>query len=304
VTRQARATLYALATVLLWSTVASAFKLSLRHLDPPQLLLYASAASALALAGILAAQGRLGVLLTYTRAQYLRSLLLGLLNPFLYYLVLFEAYHRLPAQEAQALNYTWAITLALLSVPLLGQRLRRGDVIGGLVGYAGVVVIATRGDILGLRFSDPFGVALALGSTVLWSLYWIANTRDDRDPVAGLLLSFLFGLPFVLAWCAFFSEVRVPEFRGLLGAAYVGLFEMGVTFVLWLRALRLSENTARVGNLVFLSPLLSLVFIRTLVGEAILPSTFAGLALIVAGLAAQQTFTSRPSAPRSSPPCA
>lgn len=301
-TRQTRATLYALATVLLWSTVASAFKLSLRHLDPPQLLLYASAASALALAGILAVQGRLGVLLTYTRAQYLRSLLLGLLNPFLYYLVLFQAYDRLPAQEAQALNYTWAITLALLSVPLLGQRMRRADVAGGLVSYAGVVVIATRGDLLGLRFSDPFGVALALGSTVLWSLYWIANTRDDRDPAAGLLLNFLFGLPFVLAYCAVFSEVRVADPRALLGAAYVGLFEMGVTFVLWLRALRLSENTARVGNLIFLSPFLSLVFLRTLVGEAILPSTFAGLAFIVTGLAVQQFFTSRPSALRSGPP--
>lgn len=303
-TQQNRATLYALATVLLWSTVASAFKLSLRHLEPPQLLLWASLASVVTLGGLLAVQGRLGVLFTYTRAQYRRSLLLGLLNPAAYYLVLFEAYDRLPAQVAQPLNYTWAITLALLSVPLLGQRLRLGDVAGGLVGYAGVVVISTRGDLLGLGFADPVGVGLALGSTVLWSLYWIGNTRDHRDPAAGLFLNFLFGLPFVLAWCALFSEVRLPGLPGLLGAAYVGAFEMGIAFVLWLQALRLAENTARVGNLVFLSPFLSLVFIRTLVGEEILPSTFAGLALIVAGLGAQQLLTSRPSAPRSGPPCA
>lgn len=301
-TLQARATAYALATVLLWSTVASAFKLSLRHLDPPQLLLWASLGSLLTLGSLLAVQGRLGVLLTYTRAQYGRSFFLGLLNPAAYYLVLFEAYDRLPAQVAQPLNYTWAITMALLAVPLLGQRLRRADVAGGLTAYAGVVVISTQGDLLGLRFADPVGVALALGSTVLWSLYWIRNTRDDRDPAAGLFLNFLFGLPFVLAWCALFSEVRVPQLPGLLGAAYVGVFEMGVAFVLWLKALRLAENTARVGNLVFLSPFLSLVFIRTLVGEAILPSTFAGLALIVAGLAVQRVFTSRPSALRSGPP--
>lgn len=36
---QSRAYLYGLATVLLWSTVASDFKLALRHLDPLQLLL-------------------------------------------------------------------------------------------------------------------------------------------------------------------------------------------------------------------------------------------------------------------------
>jgi drug/metabolite transporter (DMT)-like permease len=302
VTRQARATAYALATVLLWSTVASAFKLSLRHLSPPQLLLWASLASLLTLGSLLVAQGRLGVLFTYTRAQYGRSLLLGLLNPAAYYLVLFEAYARLPAQVAQPLNYTWAIALALLAVPLLGQRLRRADLAGGALAYGGVAVITTGGDPGALRFADPVGVALALGSTVLWALYWIGNTRDDREPAAGLFLNFLFGLPFVLAWCALFSEVRVPELAGLLGAAYVGAFEMGVAFVLWLRALRLAENTARVGNLVFLSPFLSLLFIRALVGEAILPSTFAGLALIVAGLAVQQLFTSRPSARRSGLP--
>ncbi len=292
-TRQGRAYGYALATVLLWSTVASAFKLSLRHLDPPQLLLYSTAVSTLVLAGILAAQGRLGVVFSYSPAQYRRSLLLGLLNPFLYYLVLFQAYDLLPAQEAQPLNYTWAITLALLSVPLLGQRLGLGDALGGLVSYAGVVVLSTRGDLLALRFSDPLGVALTLGSTVLWALYWIGNTRDDRDPVAGLLLNFLFALPFVFVYCAVVSDVRVADPRGLLGAVYVGVFEMGVTFVLWLRALRLSESAARVGNLIFLSPFLSLVFIHTFVGEAILPSTLAGLALIVAGLGVQQVLRRR-----------
>ena len=36
-----KAYLYGIATVLLWSTVASAFKLSLRYLDYARLLLYA-----------------------------------------------------------------------------------------------------------------------------------------------------------------------------------------------------------------------------------------------------------------------
>ena len=75
---------------------------------------------------------------------------------------------------------------------------------------------------------------------------------------------------------------------GLLGASYVGLFEMGITFVLWLSALKLSETTAKVGNLIFLSPFLSLIFIHFFVGEDILASTFIGLILIVAGILIQQ----------------
>jgi drug/metabolite transporter (DMT)-like permease len=285
---QNKAYLFALCSVLLWSTVASAFKLSLQFLRPVQLLLYSSLMSILVLAAVLAAQGRLRLAFSYRARQYRRSLLLGCLNPFLYYLVLFKAYDRLPAQEAQPINYTWAITLALLSIPLLGQRIRAADIAGGLVSYCGVVAIFTHGHPLALRFSDPLGVALALGSTVIWALYWIYNTRDDRDPVAGLFLNFLFGLPLVLIGCVLSSGLRVADVRGLLGAAYVGVFEMGITYVLWLSALKLSENTAKVGNLIFLSPFLSLVLIHFFVGEKILASTFVGLVLIVAGLLVQR----------------
>ena len=137
---------------------------------------------------------------------------------------------------------------------------------------------------MSLRFSSASGVALALGSTVIWALYWIYNTRDTREPLLGLCLNFLFGLPLTLAACALFSSLSVENPAGLLGAAYVGCFEMGLTFVWWLLALKLSENTAKVGNLIFLSPALSLVFIHFLVGETIRPSTYVGLVLILAGL--------------------
>jgi drug/metabolite transporter (DMT)-like permease len=124
-------------------------------------------------------------------------------------------------------------------------------------------------------------------------LSWIAGTRDDRDPVESLLMAFLFGLPFIAAACLTSSSLRIEDTRGLIGAAYVGVFEMGITFVFWLHALKLSENTARVGNLIFLSPFISLFFIHFLVGEDILTSTYAGLILIVAGLMVQSSGNSR-----------
>ena len=285
---QKKAYLYGLLTVLFWSTVASAFKLSLKYLDYLQLLLYSSTVSILVLTGVLLLQGKGRRLFSCSRRAYLRSLMLGFLNPFLYYTVLFKAYDLLPAQEAQPLNYTWAITLTLLSIPLLNQRIGVKDIVAVLVSYSGVLVISTHGHLLSFRFSNPVGAALALGSTIIWALYWIYNTKDDRDPVVGLLLNFVFGLPWVVAACLVFSTLWISNIRGLLGAVYVGIFEMGITFVLWLSALKLSENTAKVGNLIFMSPFLSLVFIHYLVGEDILPSTFVGLMLIVAGLIIQQ----------------
>lgn len=49
------------------------------------------------------------------------------------------------------------------------------------------------------------------------------------------------------------EEVGVIPFEGVLGAAYVGLFEMGICFVMWLMAMKLTNNTARISNLIFLS---------------------------------------------------
>jgi drug/metabolite transporter (DMT)-like permease len=80
----------------------------------------------------------------------------------------------------------------------------------------------------------------------------------------------------------------VPGWRGLAAAAYVGVFEMGLTFALWSTALRLSSGVSRIGNLIFLSPLMSLVFIATILGEAIHPATLVGLALIIPGVLLQQ----------------
>lgn len=287
-TNQKQAMLYGLGTVLLWSTVATAFKLSLRELTPIQMLAVACSASVLVMALVLLVQRRWHLVFQLSRPQYLQSIGMGLINPCLYYFLLFGAFDRLPAQEAQPLNYTWALVLAYLSVPFLGQRLRRADIIAGLICYSGVVVIATRGDVFSLTFSDPLGVAYAIGSTLVWASYWIIATRDTRDPVVGLFLNFLCGLPVILVICAMTAGFDFRLDTGLYAALYVGVFEMGIAFVLWSYAMKKAENTSRVSNLIFISPFLSLVFIYFILGEIIMPSTYIGLILIVAGLWIQQ----------------
>jgi drug/metabolite transporter (DMT)-like permease len=285
---QKKAYLYAGATVLLWSTVASAFKLTLGHLSFIEMLLGASIVSMAALFLILLAQGKLPVIGTYSRAEIARSAALGFLNPFLYYVILFKAYSLLPAQEAQPLNWTWPIMLVLLSIVILKQPIRWVNVLAIVISFSGVLVISTRGDVLAFQFTNLPGALLALGSSLIWALFWIYNVKDRRDEVVKLFLNFVFGSIFTLAAALLFSEIRVPPAAGILGVIWVGLFEMGITFVTWIKALQLSRTTAQVSNLVYAAPFLSLFFIRFIVGEEILPSTVAGLVLIVAGIIVQQ----------------
>lgn len=266
---------HAVGAVLLWSTVASAFKLSLRYLTPLQLLFYASLTS-LVLFGLLYAP-------RFSAGKgNLRSAYLGLINPLLYYTVLFSAYDRLPAQEAQALNYTWPLVLVILSIPLLGRRVGIRTVLGLFLGFLGALVVATGGDVTGLHFTDPSGVALGLGSAVVWAAYWVLNLRDGRPLVEKMFWNFLLGFVYVSVAVVLGGGFAIPPAEGLAGAVYVGLFEMGVTYLLWYRAIE--GDTAFASNLAYLVPFLSLFFISLVVGESIAPATVVGLAMIVTGI--------------------
>jgi hypothetical protein len=266
--------------------VATAFKIALGHMSPLELIWIAALVSWALMGALVIKRGQLGRAL---KSGWRTALWAGLMNPVAYYLVLFAAYDRLPGQEAMALNYTWALAMAFLAVPLLGQRLTRMDVVAGLTAYAGVWVIATRGAVFNVAFADPMGVVFALISTLLWALYWLLNTRDRREPLVGQWQNFSVGLPVL----TLLLLVAGPGFQwhgwqALSAGVYVGLFEMGVAFILWQLAMHNISRTAKVSNLIFLSPPVSLMLLYFIVGEPIRLSTLAGLVLILVGLGLQQ----------------
>jgi drug/metabolite transporter (DMT)-like permease len=288
VPRQQRAFLFALASVLCWSTVATAFKLALRDVGVPALVLYSTLTSAIVLGLIVLASKRRSALRALTGKDILLSAVMGLLNPFAYYLVLFRAYDLLPAQEAQSLNYTWPIVLSLMAALLPGQTLRARDAIAMVISFCGVIIISTRGDVTGLHFANPEGVALAVGSSGIWASYWILNMRSTIDPVLRLTLNFCAGAVYIAAFVLLTGADLSTSPSGALAAVYIGLFEMGLTFVLWMSALRHARSAASVSNLVYLSPFLSLLIIAAVLRESIYPSTLIGLVLIVGGILWQQ----------------
>jgi len=286
--QQKKAYLFALSAILLWSTVGSAFKISLRYISFIELLFYAAIVSTITLFLVLVFSKKLPLLLTLKPVNFWRASFLGLLNPFLYYVFLLQAYNLLLAQEAGTLNYIWPVVLVLLSIPLLKQKIGWVSLAAILISFIGTVIIGTQGHIFSLKFSNATGVGLTLGSAVFWALFWIFNVKDQTDAVIKLFLSFVFGLIYITIYLAITKGFSPPPIRGLAGALYLGLFEMGITFVLWLMALKNSSTTAKVSNLVYISPFISLFFIRFAVGETILVSTVVGLMLIVSGILLQQ----------------
>ncbi len=295
--RQRKAYLLALAAILFWSTAGSAFKLSLDRTptSEPQLLLFAAAVSLAFLAGWQAFRGKLRGSFRLSRREWINSAIMGALNPFGYYIILFKAYNLIQAQEAVALNYIWPVTLVLLSIPVLKQKISLMSILALLLSFSGIVIIVVYMSTSGIyddKESTPLGIFLALASSLFWAGFWLMNMRDKREEAAKLLVSFLFGFIYILIYFPLYLLITGDEFiitlPGLAGSAYIGIFEMGLTFVLWLKALQLSSTTARVSNLVYISPFLSLMFVSVAVGETIQAYTIVGLVLIVGGIVMQR----------------
>lgn len=283
-----KAYVFAGLAVLFWSTVATSFKLALREYDFIQLIFYASAVTVILLFLVLLFQRKTHLIFKQTSRQWSYSLLMGAFNPLLYYLVLFKAYSLLPAQVTQPLNMIWPITLALLSVPLLGQKISWVSIVALFISFIGVFFISSQGGFDGFKNTNPLGVFLAVGSSVLWSLYWIFNVRDKRDEVVKLFLNFAIGLIMLFPVVAIFSSFKVSWGAAFWAVIYSGIFEVGITYVLWLKAMNLTTSNAKIGNLVFFASFLSLVFIHFILKENIFVTTFIGLIFIVSGVLLQQ----------------
>ncbi len=282
--KQNKAYLFALSAVLLWSTVATAFKIALEQVDFIQLLLFSSGVASIILFFIILLERKLPLLAKLSKYEWGMALLRGFLNPFLYYLILFKAYDILPAQEAMTLNYTWPIVLIILSVPLLKQKLSKQSIIAIAISFVGILVIATKGNLLQLQLTNMKGDLLALSTSIVWALFWIINLKCKTDESIKLFLSFSFGFLFTLPVVYYFSRFNWPNMQGVMAVSYIGLAEMGLTFFFWLNALKNAKRTDQVSQLIYLSPFLSLLFIGYILHEPIHTATFVGLILILTGI--------------------
>ncbi len=280
--------IYAGLAIFFWSTIPTAFKICLSELPILTMLTIASVASTMALLVILISGNKSELLKVNSTHDIISSALLGLINPFLYYLILLKAYQLLPAQVAQPLNMIWPIILVFLSVPVLKQKIKRRSFVALFISFIGVYIISSQGNLFKPGHADIKGVLLATGSSVFWAFYFIMNVKDKRDESVKLFLNFLFGSVYLIM--AMIITGNWPEnigFKGIAFSVYIGLFEMGITFFFWLKALQMSKTTDKVSNLVYLAPFLSLIFVHFLLHEPVFYTTPAGLLLIISGILIQ-----------------
>ncbi len=305
-----KSTILAAVAVLSWSTVATSFKIAQRELTVYEMVLIA-ALTALAVFSIwLTARGKWRSLASIPTRTWLSFAMLGLVNPVVYYLVLFRAYALLPAQIAQPINYIWPILLLILLAIFTGAPIQPRKYIGMAVSLGGLTLISYGGNAISGDIS-VLGIVWALLSALLWGVYWMMNDRlkDKADEDVSLFIGFLFGSVYLIAGIAgvtLFAPEGTNELwgiptmqslslntSGILSGMYIGLFEMGIPFLCFGMAIRMTDNPALINQMCYLAPFLSLFFISMILGEPIMPTTYTGLALIIAGIAYNEYFAGR-----------
>lgn len=287
---QKKSYIFALTAIMMWGTVATAFKIALINLSFIQLLFISSTVASICLFIILLIQNKSKLVFTTSPKKILYFAILGLINPFIYYLLLFKAYSLITAQEALTLNYIWPISLLILSAIILKQKIKKLSYLIISLSFVGIIVIASKGSLQNLAPSNLFGDSLAIFSSIIWATYWILNLKFKNDNTLQLFYSFLFGSIYTFILCIITDIPFTYELKSFGAAIYVGLFEMGITFLFWMMALKNANNTQKISQLIFISPCISIFLVSFILKEPIYISTIIGFIIILTSIYLQQRF--------------
>lgn len=285
-----KAYIYALSATLLWGSSAAVIKLLLKNLNSIQILLYVSGIATINLLLIALLQKKIPIIKNYTKKDYFRFAYMGFIGVFIYYLFLYLALSYLKAQEAFIINYLWPMMIVIFAVPILKEKLTTKKIVAVILSFIGVIIIATKGNLNLLQFAKPLGVILAIIAAMSYGLFSVLGKKQNYDKTTSMLFYYLFTFIYTLIAVILFGFIPQITLIQLAGLLWMGIFTSGGAFLLWFLALKYGD-TAKIANIAFLTPFLSLVYIYFLLHETILVSSIVGLLFIFMGIFIQSYKT-------------
>jgi len=274
--------------VLLWASTPAVAKLLLLNLDNLQVLFFVSLIASINLFIVIIFQKKMEIIKSYKLKDYFTFAYMGFIGIFLYYFFLYGALNYLPAQEASIVNYLWPLMVLIFATIILKEKFTLRKFLGIILSFVGVFVIGTRGNIFAFQFTHPIGILFALAGAVSYGLFSVLGKKYNYERFTSMLFYFFFAFILVLIVVLLFSSIPSISITQLIGLLWLGIFPSSLGFVFWFSALKYGE-TAKMSNIIYLTPFISLIYIYFLVGEKILPSSIIGLGLIIGGILIQST---------------
>lgn len=180
------------------------------------------------------------------------------------------------ASLASVLLYTAPAFVAVLAVPVLGDRLRARDAIAVAASITGVAVVSLAGG--GARVTGP-ALAFGLLSGLAYALYYLfGKTMFARHPpVAVLAVALPVGALGLLPLVPF--HPKPPEAWALLAVmAFASTYLAYLAYAIGLRGLA----ATRASVIATLEPVIASALAAIVLGERLAPLSYLGAAIVVA----------------------
>lgn len=281
-TGQTKAILLTLLCVLMWSFIPVVARCGQSELDSFQFLFWSNLLSTMVvmLSGLIA--GQLRGLLQYRPGQLAHFGGLGFLGCFFYYVCLYRGYAIGEGLQVLVFQYTWPILIVLLSVFLLREKLSVRRSASVILGFAGVLVVLSKGQIAAIPLEDIRVGGIVLAGTLSFALFSVLSKKVAVPSFHAVFYFFAFATVFSLVAMLTLSEPKLPPLASLPTVLINGALINGLSYVMWILALSKAE-ASKLAPLVFLSPVLSALWIVMFFGEPFVAAYAVGLALAVGG---------------------
>ena len=270
--------------VVLWAFIPVVAKIGQSNLDNYQFLFYSSLFSLLVLFVVSAFSKKLQYFSKYNSADFIKIAGLSFLGAFLYYLLLYYGYSNAKGLEVLVLQYSWVVLIVVFSFFILKERLTFRLILSVILGFSGALIVITKGNFQQIHLSNISADLIVLLAASAFALFSVLSKRMKYEPLSMTTYLFACATAFSFAALAIFSEFKLPDSQSLLPLIINGAFINGLSYVIWLKALRY-EKASFVAPFVFLTPLLAALLIVFFFREEFLWVYLFGLiAIVVSGL--------------------
>ena len=284
--------IYAIATVMIWATMATVVKMMLFDIPNLEALSISSIFAFLFLLLMNIKTGVIKEMKKYSLKDYVIMSGLGFIGLFVYSALYYYGLAQLSSQEACIVNYLWPIMLVVFSCIILKEKLTFMKAFAMLCSFVGIVILST-----GSAGNGAGNAMLGIGSCIIaaacYGLFSVLNKKADYNQNIAMMIIWL-----VVAVCAMVLGLFTENWVPIRGTQWIGMLWLGVVidavaYLLWALALKGTENTAKIANLAYLTPFLSLIVSAVVLKEAIELRAFIALVFIIGGILLQSLFETR-----------
>ena len=277
--------LLAATSIALWSTMPTISKLLLHKMDSFQVLCVSAIFASLFLLVVNIVTGNIKRLKEYRVKDYIITVLIGLPGMFLYYVFFYTGTSMMPASQAFIVNYLWPIMSVVFACIILKEKMTTRKLVAIFISFCGVIIV-TGADLAELNSTILTGALFCVMGAVSYGIFTALNQKFKYDKRISMMMVLF--VTFILTGIINIVSGKPMELGGfeLLGLGWNGMFSIGIATTSWQIALE-KGNTAKISNLAYITPFVSLIWTRIFLNEKIGILSVAGLAVIVLGIFVQ-----------------